>query len=1502
MSFGFSIGDFLAAIKLANQLRKDFAGAPDQFQHISSELRSLSFTLQDVDIFLYERDITELQQNKLREISTSCCSLMQDIQRTLAKYSILKSAEVGVRKRVKRAWQRVQWEPDDIHELRTRITSNIVLLNSLLSSYTRDVVAKLAERQTRQEHQELLDWLTLTDFTTQQADLIRQRHPETLQWLLTSAEYVNWITAHGDALFCHGIPGTGKTMLSSIVVDNLKERFKSDKAVGICYFYCNYRRHDEQQLDNFILSFLRQLVQCQSTISEELQELRSQHQSDRTRPTLKKLTAVLQKVVETFSKVFIVVDAMDECQTSDDCRNLLISELRRLQASVKVNLLVTSRPVPHIVTGFRDCTSIEVRASEEDIGRYTNSYLQRLPGFVMRNPDLQKEIKSKIVETVDGMFLLAQLSLASLEGKRSPKALVRMLANLARGADAYDVAYKNALERICGQGRDREELALQVLMWISCAKRPLTTTELRHALAVEVGEPEFSEDNIPDLEDTVSACCGLVVVDRETDIIRLVHYTTQAFFDREGTRWFPNASRELGKTCVTYLSYNYFNTGACSTNEDLGHRLAQFPLYDYSSKHWGTHIHDYADDDFFLQFMRKKTHLQAAAQAMKSNEWSMSRNPKDAPRSTTELHLAAYFGLRNMIEDTVSGDILESEDSDYCTPLIYAARYGHIEIVQVLLDKGANLNSKNLWGSTALSEAVGKRNEAVVKILLEEGADVNIQDVLGETPLSKTAGSGDESMVQLLLGKKSNVIYPENGYVAVASAIKNGYDSIVRLLLEGLGGNHTAMDYGHLLVHASELGSQSWVEAFLANGADVDTKDKYGRRPLHLAARRGFEAIVRILLDNGAQVNAKDDRGMAPLHTAVRDGKESVLLLLLTNGADVDAQDNHEETPLLSAVEHGHEATVRILLENKATADMQDKDGRTPLTQASKSGNKAIVQMLIDHGADIDIMDNYGWTPLSRAISSRHESIVQILLDKGATAEARGRDKQRLAEALSERQAEFRMQQEAIDQGYDDDGYDMCLEDYEYSQAPLAWAVEEGFESIVQALLDRNADVEAMNKYSHSPLVQATMQHRGDIVKMLLERGADVNAEDEYGHTTLYNAVSANDEDIVRMLLMSNADVNAKVWDGSSPLFEASENGYHGIVELLLGHGAEVNAKDDYDSTPLSLAVENGHEAAVRLLLSSNADAKAINKHGRSHLSQAIGGGHMNIAQMLLQSGAEANALDENDVTPLFYAITSGSEAAVRFLLENGVEVDFLLPNKLSSPLVYAAWAGKETIAQLLLERGAKVDLANKLGETPLIRAARRGHTAVVHLLLDMGANLGLKDYLGRSALFHATMGGQREAVALLTAGSNTYANHCDHYGTSVVSVAARFGHEDILRDLVSLGDADLVSSDCFGRDAIWWASVQGNERIRQHLTQVARCQQRAKAAELKSGTTLSFGQKRRSCDVCLADIAEKEQYVACEDCGRGDFYICIRCQDLGARCRGESHVLKQCAGGLPVT
>lgn len=106
---------------------------------------------------------------------------------------------------------------------------------------------------------------------------------------------------------------------------------------------------------------------------------------------------------------------------------------------------------------------------------------------------------------------------------------------------------------------------------------------------MEVGGTQLDEKNLVQIEDMVSDCAGLVILDEESKIIRLVHYTTQEYFERTQKRWFPAAQKEIATTCVAYLSFSAFETGCCGTPQKFRERLQSFPFYSYASHNWGHH-------------------------------------------------------------------------------------------------------------------------------------------------------------------------------------------------------------------------------------------------------------------------------------------------------------------------------------------------------------------------------------------------------------------------------------------------------------------------------------------------------------------------------------------------------------------------------------------------------------------------------------------------------------------------------------------------------------------------------------------------------------------------------------------------------------------------------------------------------------------------------------------------------------------------------------------------
>jgi ankyrin repeat protein len=607
---------------------------------------------------------------------------------------------------------------------------------------------------------------------------------------------------------------------------------------------------------------------------------------------------------------------------------------------------------------------------------------------------------------INTRFLLAQLHLNSLKGKRAPTAVRDALKKLPTGTESYDRAYSDAMERIEGQLSDEEALAKEALSWITCAKRPLTTTELQYALAIKVGQAEFDEGNKPDIEDIVSVCAGLVTIDEESGIIRLVHYTTQKYFERRQKHWFPTVDFDITAICVTYLSFTVFRSGICLTDSSFEERLQRNPLYDYAANYWGRHACQIQSPhlkivDLIVDFLQHKMNVEAATQAMlvrKLHPWQ-SDYSQAFPRQITGLHLSANFGITEVAAILLDCADPNSKDTNDQTPLSWAARNGHEGVVKLLLNTGkVDVDSKvTKYSQTPLSWAARNGHESVVKLLLSTGkVDVDSKDTeYGQTPLLWAFKHGRKGTFKLLFNTSEVDVDSEDDAVYSRTpllwAATNGHEGVVKLLLNTSKVDVSLKDtkYGQTpLWWAARNGHEGVVKLLLDTGKfDVDLKDDtvYSRTLLLWAATNGHEGVVKLLLNTGkVNVNLKDRTDQTPLSLAATNGHEGVVKLLLNTGkVDVNLKDSSDQTSLSWAARNGHEGVVKLLLDT-GKVDVDSKDdteyGQTPLSWAAENGHEGVVKLLLNTGkVDVNFKDKSDQTPLLWAAKNGHEGVVRLL-------------------------------------------------------------------------------------------------------------------------------------------------------------------------------------------------------------------------------------------------------------------------------------------------------------------------------------------------------------------------------------------------------------------------------------------------------------------------------------------------------------------------------------------
>jgi hypothetical protein len=382
--------------------------------------------------------------------------------------------------------------------------------------------------------------------------------------------------------------------------------------------------------------------------------------------------------------------------------------------------------------------------------------------------------------------------------------------------------------RINDQVQDKRDMAIVVLSWVTRARRPLIVLELLHALAVELGETEFHKDNLPDLDDVISVCEGLVTVTAGPmgDTIRLVHYTTKEYFDRRWTSWFSDAEASIATTCVTYLSFDVFQTGVCLTDAELETRLDQYPLYSYAAKNWGHHaraqpIHEH----LLMVFLGCPGKVAASVQEIFAINGftSFGDYSQRVPLGFTGVHLAAYFGLESVVQPLVKqSDQTDAMDSLGRTPFMWAVFAGHDDVVKLFLENGVDPRIHDWEVRTPISLAASAGWVDCVRLLLDHGVDPDSRDIDDQTALSWAAYRGHSDVVNLLV-KRGADPDPKDSYdkTPLSWAAADGWLEIVLFLLE--------------------------------QSVKVDTRDKLGRTPVSLAVENGHAAVVKLFLEKGAQ-------------------------------------------------------------------------------------------------------------------------------------------------------------------------------------------------------------------------------------------------------------------------------------------------------------------------------------------------------------------------------------------------------------------------------------------------------------------------------------------------------------------------------------------------------------------------------------------------------------------------------------------------------------------------
>ncbi|KAL3459648.1 ankyrin repeat-containing domain protein [Aspergillus heterothallicus] len=1291
-----------------------------------------------------------------------------------------------------------------ISELSASITESL--------SRTEAKVSTISAKLESQEDRGILEWLSSDDYSAQQADFIGRREVGTGQWLFDAPEYQSWIHNKSEILFCPGIPGAGKTILAATVVDYLQRKYHGVQDTGIAYIYLNYKRHGAQKAGDLYGNLLKQLAATQTTLFKGIRELYDTHKALNKRPSSESLMVVLQDLVGSYSRVFFVIDALDECQVTDGCRENFLSGLFKLRSKSNANMFFTSRAIPDIFEHFSGCPRLEIRARNEDIQIYIDGRIAKSGSALLSTH--HNAIKDKITNVVDGMFLLAQLHYDTISTRKTLRQIKDTLQALPNGPKAYDEAYDEAMKRIVSSDAGSADIATKVMIWITFAKRPLTLMELQHALAVMLGDRFLDEENILPVEDMVSTCAGLVTVDRESSIIRLVHYTTQEYLQRTQQQWFPNGEVVVSQHCLTYLLFDDFKQGPCTSDRQFEGRLLAHALYDYAARNWGHHART-ADtpevETLSLALLENNQKRSAASQAAMVSGTARGYS-QNVPGDSTAFHLAAYFGLaRAVVALLQKGLPPDVKDSFQQTPLLLAASNGHDSVVSLLLASGdSDVNSKDKDGMTPVSWAAANGHILAVKQLMEEPTlNVAYIDDHNQSPADWATANGHEDVAQLIrVRTRGHVPTPQattNNSDLLIRAAKRGNKAAVKLLLRDIDVNITDSFGRTALLWAARNGHDLVVQILLMAADTIcDWRDLAGASALELAVTYGRDGVLRLLLQDGRIDPNMVSRGLAPLHEAVLEGDEKVVDILLQHGVLPNTVDTNGRTALWYAAREGNCAIASMLMNSKGIKlNRADNAGVPPVLVAAKMGHMDILWCLLDRGVktqpdDCSGIRGYGYAiyllelsssntsinkskalkVLYRAIGKGHVSVIEFVLSHDVqarigqepVARSPGVVNRLVKDMIGPREFlteddHSRLVRLACYRGRTD-----VLELFAFFKAhldfvdemgltPLSWAARNGHYSLVKFLVKNGAPLDEQASGHQSDDGPLRVEDNGSDTDSASEIGSynDSDFDSDFDDDTEDCEVRIEETEMHRRNLrdletLKKMDLHQVPVRG--PLSWAAKNGHTRVVRFLLENGADIESVDSWGNRPLFCAIRSQSHQTVRMLLEHGADITSVNGKNESPLLYAARTAFPHIVQLLIQSGADINATHPlSGDTPLDVCIYYRDSASAEILLHEGATV------RARHDLVYNPFhavisADDQELAELLLAHGADIDTRNAFDETILMKAADYGSRHMVLLLLDKGANIEACNLQGTPLLYAARSGHTAVVQLLLERGA----------------------------------------------------------------------------------------------------------------------------------------------------
>ncbi|XP_067125162.1 serine/threonine-protein phosphatase 6 regulatory ankyrin repeat subunit B-like [Centruroides vittatus] len=520
-------------------------------------------------------------------------------------------------------------------------------------------------------------------------------------------------------------------------------------------------------------------------------------------------------------------------------------------------------------------------------------------------------------------------------------------------------------------------------------------------------------------------------------------------------------------------------------------------------------------------------------------------NMENKAMKETSIHYCSREGnediLKEILEHLSPAEVQSAfnRQSKYgWSPLLYACRAGHPNLVKVLLQHGARVDIFDESGKAALHLAAEYGHHEVVDILLQNNAFVNSRSKKGLTPLHLAAKHGYNGIVQHLVADHGAVL-----------------DALTLIKKTPL----------HL---AAEKGKLDVCSTLLELNADAHAIDNQGQTPLLLAAENDHPEIVKLFLHHKPElVSMANSSGFTCAHIAAMKGSVAVIkeLMKFNRHLVTTARNKSNNTALHLAAAGGHAKLVKVLLEAGASATDENGDGYTALHLAAKHGHVKVLQALK--------------TAVSWRITSKKTGMaaLHVAASFGQTTFVR--------EMLTQLPANIRSERPS----------DGSSEDYGFT--PLHLAADNGHEGTVRVLLN-STGVQTDASTELQGILALHMAARGGHLAaagLLLSRSTEqLHATDKQGRTPLHMAAANGHKDMVGLLLGQGSDINTGDNNGLTALHYTAKNGYLEVVQLLIDSGASPMSVTKDGKVPLCLAAAAGHYNVLKYLLRKEHDTQVL--------------------------------------------------------------------------------------------------------------------------------------------------------------------------------------------------------------------------------------------------------------------------------------------------------------------